>query len=75
MCGRFSLKTPPADLAAHFGLAEVPNLEARYNVAPSQDIAVVRESSTIGTPRVHALGNDSFRSERPDGGSPDGVDP
>ncbi len=48
MCGRFSLKTPPADLAAHFGLAEVPNLEARYNVAPSQDIAVVRASGSTG---------------------------
>ena len=42
MCGRFSLTTPPEILAEHFDLAEVPDLEPRYNIAPTQDVAVVR---------------------------------
>ena len=43
MCGRFSLTTDPEILAEHFDLAEVPDLEPRYNIAPTQDVAVVRE--------------------------------
>ena len=50
MCGRFSLTTPPEILAEHFDLAEVPDLEPRYNIAPTQDVAVVRESAA-GTGR------------------------
>ncbi|MCH7476274.1 MAG: SOS response-associated peptidase, partial [Gemmatimonadetes bacterium] len=45
MCGRFSLTTDPEILAAHFDLAEVPDLEPRYNIAPTQDVAVVRETA------------------------------
>lgn len=41
MCGRFTLSTPAAAVAETFGLAEVPDLEPRYNVAPSQLVAVV----------------------------------
>lgn len=42
MCGRFTQKTPPAELAAAFGLDAVPeDLGARYNIAPSQDVLVV----------------------------------
>ncbi len=43
MCGRFSLTTDPEILAEHFDLAEVPDLGPRYNIAPTQDVAVVRE--------------------------------
>lgn len=42
MCGRFTLRTPAAKVAQHFRLSEIPDLEARYNIAPSQDIAIVR---------------------------------
>ncbi len=42
MCGRFTLRTPAAAVARQFGLLEVPPLEARYNVAPSQPVAAVR---------------------------------
>jgi putative SOS response-associated peptidase YedK len=42
VCGRFTLKSPPDDLASAFGLDEVPELETRYNIAPTQDVAVVR---------------------------------
>jgi putative SOS response-associated peptidase YedK len=41
MCGRFALATPE-ELAEHFGLEKTLDFEPRYNIAPSQDIAVVR---------------------------------
>ena len=43
MCGRFAQKSDPKRLARQFGVAEVPAAEARYNVAPTQDILCVRE--------------------------------
>jgi putative SOS response-associated peptidase YedK len=44
MCGRFSLRARKAEiLARHFGVADVPALEPRYNIAPSQQVAVVRQ--------------------------------
>ncbi len=45
MCGRFSLTTAPQWVAEQFGLAEVPDLGPRYNIAPTQDVAVVRSQS------------------------------
>jgi putative SOS response-associated peptidase YedK len=42
MCGRATLVTPPEVIAALFGLDEVPDLEPRFNIAPSQAIAIVR---------------------------------
>ncbi|QJX00045.1 hypothetical protein FTUN_7668 [Frigoriglobus tundricola] len=41
MCGRFVLAASPEELAGHFGLDQVPALTARYNIAPSQLVAVV----------------------------------
>jgi putative SOS response-associated peptidase YedK len=43
MCGRFALKNPKA-LKEAFDLAEEPNLKPRYNIAPTQDIAIIRFS-------------------------------
>lgn len=43
MCGRFSLSTPGSALAEQLQLAEVPALAPRYNIAPTQEIAVVRQ--------------------------------
>jgi putative SOS response-associated peptidase YedK len=43
MCGRFLLKSPLVRLQQRFGFAERPNLQARYNVAPSQAVATVRQ--------------------------------
>lgn len=43
MCGRFTL-TVIEDLEPFFELDERPDLVPRYNIAPSQEIAVVRES-------------------------------
>jgi putative SOS response-associated peptidase YedK len=43
VCGRFTLNSSSEALAADFELSEVPRLEPRFNIAPSQQIAVVRE--------------------------------
>jgi putative SOS response-associated peptidase YedK len=44
MCGRFALKNPQAIKAA-FEVGELPDdLTPRYNIAPSQDIAIIRFS-------------------------------
>jgi putative SOS response-associated peptidase YedK len=42
MCGRFVTIIPPEELAKIFALIEKPQLEHRYNVAPNQQVAVVR---------------------------------
>ena len=42
MCGRFTLRASPVDLTHLFGLAEVPPLEPRYNIAPTQTVFAVR---------------------------------
>jgi putative SOS response-associated peptidase YedK len=41
MCGRFNLTAPGAEIAEQFGLGEPPILKPRFNIAPSQMIAVV----------------------------------
>ena len=52
MCGRFTLSTSPTEIADHFGLDEVPQLGARFNVAPGQDIATI---SVVGEERGSVL--------------------
>jgi len=42
MCGRSSLKTPVERLSEQFQFPKVIPLKPRYNIAPSQDVAVVR---------------------------------
>jgi putative SOS response-associated peptidase YedK len=42
MCGRAKLSTPAETLREAFQLDEVPDLPARYNIAPTQPIPVVR---------------------------------
>ena len=43
MCGRFYLDTPRERLREQFALKQMPLLAARFNIAPSQDIAAIRE--------------------------------
>jgi putative SOS response-associated peptidase YedK len=43
MCGRFTLRSPGEAVAEAFGLLEVPDLLPRFNIAPGQTVAVVRE--------------------------------
>ena len=42
MCGRYSITTPSEALRRIFGFVEQPNLRARYNVAPTQEVPAVR---------------------------------
>jgi putative SOS response-associated peptidase YedK len=41
MCGRFALRTPIKSIAKEFGIEEMPPIEARYNIAPTQVILSV----------------------------------
>jgi putative SOS response-associated peptidase YedK len=43
MCGRFALKALPEEVQALFGTIEGEPFPPRYNIAPTQPIAVVRE--------------------------------
>ena len=42
MCGRYTVTAPGDVLAAAFGLETPPDLAPRYNVAPTQEVAIVR---------------------------------
>ena len=42
MCGRFTLTASGEELADAFGLDDRPELAPRYNIAPTQPVAVVR---------------------------------
>ncbi len=46
MCGRFTLRTPAAELVKIFELVRTLELAPRYNIGPTQPIAAVRESPT-----------------------------
>ncbi|MHA1108553.1 MAG: SOS response-associated peptidase [Alphaproteobacteria bacterium] len=48
MCGRFSLTTAPEAMRALFEYENFPNLEPRYNIAPTQQVAVVRSDGDGG---------------------------
>jgi putative SOS response-associated peptidase YedK len=41
MCSRYNLTSPPEAVRAYFGYRDTPNFPARYNIAPTQPIAVV----------------------------------
>lgn len=42
MCGRYALHAHPQVIALQFGLASVPEVKARYNIAPASQVLVVR---------------------------------
>lgn len=42
MCGRFTLQVTPEVLAKAFELKELPDIEPRFNIAPSQLVSVIR---------------------------------
>jgi putative SOS response-associated peptidase YedK len=53
MCGRFTLRTPMTVLIEHFQLGleaarQLPLLVPRYNIAPTQDILIVRAEAKSG---------------------------
>ncbi len=63
MCGRFTLRTPPKDLVEIFQLLRTPELAPRYNIAPTQPVAVVRQEEMTAFP-VSTLVNNP-RNESP----------
>ena len=46
MCGRYMLTTPVDALRQLFLFTERPNLAPRYNIAPTQEVPIVRRSRT-----------------------------
>ena len=42
MCGRFTLRTPANQLVEQFGLDTMPELRPRYNIAPTQQVPIIR---------------------------------
>jgi putative SOS response-associated peptidase YedK len=54
MCGRATLTTPGDELAELFRLEEIPELEPRYNIAPTQPIPLIK-SRREGPRRVELV--------------------
>lgn len=56
MCGRFVARRPPEEIARLFKTrGPVPNVPARYNVAPSQDVLAVLFDSAAHARRLQTL--------------------
>lgn len=45
MCGRFVITSPPTAMRHLFQFAEQPNFPARYNIAPTQPVPIIRRSA------------------------------
>jgi putative SOS response-associated peptidase YedK len=45
VCGRFTLTSPPEEVASEFALGDVPELRPRYNIGPGQKVATIRLDS------------------------------
>jgi putative SOS response-associated peptidase YedK len=45
MCGRFAFYSPAEAAAALFGVSGAAEVEPRYNIAPTQDIAAIRDNT------------------------------
>jgi len=55
MCGRFNLTASGEEVAEAFELDEVPELSPRYNIAPTQPVAVVRLDASVKRRRLAPL--------------------
>lgn len=64
MCGRYTLRSKAKTVADHFDLDELPDLEPRYNIAPTQDVAVIG----LGRDGRRALGTMRWGLPRKRGG-------
>ncbi|KAB2968030.1 MAG: SOS response-associated peptidase [Thermoanaerobaculia bacterium] len=47
MCGRYFLTTPGAVLAESFALESAPELPPRWNIAPTQNVPIVRAPAAV----------------------------
>src|SRR5688572_5240827 len=53
MCGRYTLRSKPAEIAAALGLAKAPaGLVPRYNIAPTQTVPAAVVDPTDGLRRL-----------------------
>jgi putative SOS response-associated peptidase YedK len=55
MCGRFAFFSAHEAVARLFGIANVPGIEPRWNIAPTQFVAAVRESARLPGRRLALL--------------------
>ena len=55
MCVRYTLRSRPEAIAGAFDLPVVPEVPARYNIAPTQDVPVVRLDADRGGRRLDML--------------------
>ena len=46
MCGRFTLYHSPDEVAERFAVHDILQTEARYNIAPTENVAVVTQNGT-----------------------------
>jgi putative SOS response-associated peptidase YedK len=71
MCGRFTLTDPNQKLAVQFNLPEIPDLKPRYNIAPTQPVAVVRVPAEGAVRQMVMLhwGLIPFWAKDPEGGA------
>ncbi|MEM7051810.1 MAG: SOS response-associated peptidase [Acidobacteriota bacterium] len=55
MCGRYTLTAPGEGIADLFELPAIPEMAARYNIAPTQNTAVVRALASAGPRQLDML--------------------
>src|SRR5262245_9572496 len=55
MCGRFTLTASRESLTSLFPLFEIPDVEPRYNVAPTQAVLAVRRPADKPSPEAAIL--------------------
>ncbi len=55
MCGRYTLSQQPETLAEIFALNTVPEIEPRYNIAPTQKVAVVLQTTDTDSRQLQRL--------------------
>ena len=63
MCGRYVIISTPQAIKALFGYGELPNFPARYNVAPTQPVPIVRLVA-VATMEAIASHRRAFRAEQ-----------
>ena len=51
MCGRYALTLPPQAVRAFFAYIEQPNFPPRYNIAPTQPVAIISAEQAPGGAR------------------------
>jgi putative SOS response-associated peptidase YedK len=56
MCGRFSNRTSAEKIKKEFKVSEVPSIEARYNIAPTQNILGISQEEAVREAKLFKWG-------------------